>query len=781
MSLVIGAVVLLNLNPGTPVAQGAAGTPSPSGSAASPSATSAPGVVASSTGTPLSSGGSSSTSVRQLPILGADAALAYHWAPDKNYDYDYQLNATVDGTLTIYGGNATYKLNPRTTEQLARMVGADGPQEGSGTAFVVHSDGLLVTCAHVVRGATKVSVTIQDRTYPGDVVGVDDRHDLALIRVAASNLPAVPLGNSDSVQLAEEVRAVGFPLSNVLGTSVKITRGTIAGIVTKNGDRLLQIDASINPGNSGGPLFNDRGEVVGINSSGLFGESIASVGFAVPSNYALALLRSKGIAPTAASGNKVLAGTVLASTVIPAVAFVKVDMGKSESLQILEYNGFCMKTGSEATSRPSTAHDKGRLLMVPTGEVLQNDAEAQMPLLMMPLSEVAIIKLPSDGDREWESRRVTVMLLPDNPRDSISPFGPGGMSRPGRNPRSPIGRPQTGVVLVPAVEQIKYKIASETAEVMEIEKTLDISSMDAEGGKPGFQITGRGNITWDKKHGAPRLIKQTMTMAVSAGGAKASAPLELKVELYGVTTDAERPEMIRKRADSQRSQVTKTSKSTANQPPKFSTSPPVAPTLPSLPRDTLDEHLAVIKGKTKAATVSEVGLPLVKIAFLDPIPSRRDEVSALLDPFLQSQDESVRRTALMAVAKWGTQKNVPSLLELLESIDPVDRGASMKALGSIGGNKEAATAVAKRMSDAEHMSTAADALQAMGPIAEVSVWQHVGSSNKLLHSRACQVLGAIGTATSVAKFQPLIKKETDIGHRVPMESALREIQKRLGK
>src|SRR6185369_12994406 len=117
----------------------------------------------------------------------------------------------------------------------------------------------------------------------------------------------------------------------------------------------------------------------------------------------------------------------------------------------------------------------------------------------------------------------------------------------GRYSRSPIGRPQQGLAIIPAVEQIKYKIMSETAETLEIEKTLDISSMDPEGGKPSFQITGRGTITWDKKHGAPRLIKQTMTMALNAGGAQASAPMDLKVELIGVTTDAERTEMLRKR------------------------------------------------------------------------------------------------------------------------------------------------------------------------------------------------------------------------------------------
>jgi hypothetical protein len=99
---------------------------------------------------------------------------------------------------------------------------------------------------------------------------------------AASKLPVLRVADSDRVQLAEEVRAVGFPLSDILGETVKITRGSIAGIVNHDDISLFQIDATINPGNSGGPLMNNRGEVVGVNSSALFGEAVAEVGFATP-------------------------------------------------------------------------------------------------------------------------------------------------------------------------------------------------------------------------------------------------------------------------------------------------------------------------------------------------------------------------------------------------------------------------------------------------------------------------------------------------------------------
>jgi hypothetical protein len=131
--LVIGVVVIVSFNRGTPVAQkptdpvGAVQGPPSSNASVAP----VPGLLApGATGTPFSSSPSGASAVRQLPIVGADAALAYRWAPDKNYDYDYQLDATVDATRNTYIGSASYKLNPRTTERLARLAGIDGPQEG---------------------------------------------------------------------------------------------------------------------------------------------------------------------------------------------------------------------------------------------------------------------------------------------------------------------------------------------------------------------------------------------------------------------------------------------------------------------------------------------------------------------------------------------------------------------------------------------------------------------------------------------------------------------------
>ena len=159
--------------------------------------------------------------------------------------------------------------------------------EARGSGFIISTDGLVVTNNHVVKGATSVSVTLDDgTTLPAKVIGRDPRTDLALLRVKPTGkLPFIQLGESDDVQPGQWVIAVGNPFG--LGGTVT------AGIVSARGrdigegpyDSFLQIDAPINRGNSGGPLFTQDGKVVGVNTAILSpsGGSIG-IGFAIPSD-----------------------------------------------------------------------------------------------------------------------------------------------------------------------------------------------------------------------------------------------------------------------------------------------------------------------------------------------------------------------------------------------------------------------------------------------------------------------------------------------------------------
>ncbi len=162
------------------------------------------------------------------------------------------------------------------------------PMHGEGSGFIIRSDGLIMTNAHVVKGASEVTVRLTDRReYPAKVIGIDTRSDIALIRIKASNLPTVKLGDSRTLRVGEWVLAIGAPFG--------FDNSATAGIVSAknrplNGDYVpfIQTDVPINPGNSGGPLFNMRGEVVGVNSQ-IYSRSggYMGVSFSIPIDVAM--------------------------------------------------------------------------------------------------------------------------------------------------------------------------------------------------------------------------------------------------------------------------------------------------------------------------------------------------------------------------------------------------------------------------------------------------------------------------------------------------------------
>jgi len=158
-----------------------------------------------------------------------------------------------------------------------------------GSGLIVDRNGVVVTNAHVIEGASRITVTLLDgREIEADLLGADRDADLAVLKVKATGLPAVPLGTSSDLMIGETVVAIGNPfgLSNTLTTGVLSAVGRT--VPSESGERLftdfLQTDAPINPGNSGGPLVNIEGTVVGINTAIISGAS--GIGFAIPADRA---------------------------------------------------------------------------------------------------------------------------------------------------------------------------------------------------------------------------------------------------------------------------------------------------------------------------------------------------------------------------------------------------------------------------------------------------------------------------------------------------------------
>ena len=168
-----------------------------------------------------------------------------------------------------------------------RSERAPAPQEeaqprGVGSGFILTSDGFVMTNAHVVEGADEVIVTLTDnREYKAKIIGADKRSDVAVVKIEATGLPAVKIGDVSRLKVGEWVMAIGSPF----GLENTVTAGIVSAKQRDTGDYLpfIQTDVAINPGNSGGPLINMRGEVVGINSQ-IYSRSggFQGISFAIP-------------------------------------------------------------------------------------------------------------------------------------------------------------------------------------------------------------------------------------------------------------------------------------------------------------------------------------------------------------------------------------------------------------------------------------------------------------------------------------------------------------------
>ena len=169
----------------------------------------------------------------------------------------------------------------------------DTPPKGRqslGSGFIINPQGLIITNNHVIEEADKITIVLFDeREFEAQVIGRDAKTDLALLKVQTNvALPTVPLGDSSTLRIGEWVMAIGNPfgLSHTVTVGIVSAKGRIIG--AGQYDDFIQTDASINPGNSGGPLFNTRGEVIGINTAIIAGGT--GIGFAIPVNLAKELL-----------------------------------------------------------------------------------------------------------------------------------------------------------------------------------------------------------------------------------------------------------------------------------------------------------------------------------------------------------------------------------------------------------------------------------------------------------------------------------------------------------
>lgn len=341
------------------------------------------------------------TSQTQTYSIDGSAYRTVNLAQDNYPDFTYAAESAVDAVVFVkvtiksmqqYSIDPFFKFFfgdqfPQTQER---------EQQGSGSGVIIRQDGYIVTNNHVVQGATKVEVTLNNnKVYEAKVVGTDPATDVALIKIDAEGLPILPIGDSDKLRLGEWVLAIGSPLGEQL-------RGTItAGIVSAKGrsmpnttgefriESFIQTDAAVNPGNSGGALVNKAGELVGINTA-IVSQTGAYSGysFAVPSNIVKKIV-----------GDLIDFGSVKRAKL--GVAMSPVTEKIAEEMKLSSLEGVYINEVSKGGAADKAGIKEGDILISVDSTVIKSPSALQEKVNSFHPGDKATVKVLRDGKEKF--------------------------------------------------------------------------------------------------------------------------------------------------------------------------------------------------------------------------------------------------------------------------------------------------------------------------------------------------------------------------------------------
>jgi serine protease Do len=277
--------------------------------------------------------------------------------------------------------------------------GRPAPVRGEGSGFIIKSDGVVMTNAHVVNGATEVVVRMTDRReYAAKVIGVDARSDIAILKIEAKELPVVKVGDSRALKVGEWVLAIGAPFG--------FENSATAGIVSAKGRTLdsgyvpfIQTDVPINPGNSGGPLFNMKGEVVGVNSQ-IYSRSggYQGVSFSIPIDVAMQV-----------SNQLQTSGHVTRGKI--GVTIQRVTQGLSDSFGLPQPEGALVSSVEKGGPAEKAGVEPGDVILKLNGQPLNNSEE--LPVLVAGMTPGTSVNLEVWRNHGAKNLTVTLGALED--------------------------------------------------------------------------------------------------------------------------------------------------------------------------------------------------------------------------------------------------------------------------------------------------------------------------------------------------------------------------------
>ncbi len=396
--------------------------------------------------------------------------------------------------------------------------------EAKGSGFIISSSGIVVTNNHVVKDAKTVSVTLSNGvSYPATVLGTDPRTDLAVLKIHVDHpLPYVEIGDSTNVKPGEWVVALGNPF----GLGGTVTAGIVSALGRDIGDgpydKFIQIDAPINEGNSGGPLFDQQGQVIGINTAILSptGGSVG-IGFAIPSNMV------KRVVTQLISSGKVVRGYlgVSAQQITPqmasAMGLPAADPGNDGALVA------AISPGSPAYR---AGLQPGDVITQVNGQTIKNPGDLAGDIANVDPGHDTTVTYLRNG--QSHSLSVAVASLPNNPDQQFQQGAP---------PPAPPGQTQLGILLAPLTPQDRTQLnLPDSVNGALVANVVQNSPADQAGIQQGDVLVGIGSKTIASPDDAVAAIndaKKTGTTALAVRIIRQGQALFVGIDLSGKPSD----------------------------------------------------------------------------------------------------------------------------------------------------------------------------------------------------------------------------------------------------
>ena len=669
--------------------------------------------------------------------------LNYDWPANKANTYNIEFSETIDGQKTTTRGKLTFQLKQKnvTTGFDGKRFDSAESEDSTSTAFLVSGDGYFLTCEHCVRHAKTIALTLGGVTLNAKVIDADANHDLALLKVDAEKLPSelqpLQFGIDQKVRLAQDVRAIGFPLSDLLGSNVKIVRGGIAGFIGGKPNDFstadsYQIDAAVNPGNSGGPLVDQAGNVIGVVNAKLQSDRADKVGFAIPARLAIDLLEKNKVKPVTGKNLAAIPGPDLADRVVPAVAFVRAKSNPfSTDNLLISCVGTWVRNGTPKSI-------KGRIIVSKNGDVIDQENLPWLPSMLLPVGNVLFVELPEFRLPKWKGAAVFGLELPEARDDfgggrfglGADPFGFGAMDRMheqmqrfhggmgiprgfgglggfgGMPGMSPFGRdvPKKKVVprkLVSLMEKSHEVLEATDPKTISIKQVVKMSPLSP--GKNRLEQDCVCVWVFDAASGLPISRTAKGQTRLSVDGAKLTVPFELSVSLVG----SKKVNLAGQKKEAGRADV-----------------PNVFADLPSENVDALSEDQLTLFLEEPTKLDSQTTLKFLNRLTRWKPENQRAEIVAAIAWRMKAPNKQIRKGAIDAMLHWLPADAAEPIVGELEAASSLSKRGWITKLGKTK-SPVAAEKLCELLASKRLQKSAGKAIGKLGSVAETALIQQI--------------------------------------------------------